>query len=282
MIYFCIVLYNKLLDDSLTWQKMSSNFVIQSSESQVLIFDNSNNLDIAQQNENSCLSKNIVYLTKSENVGLSRAYNLVLNKIQKDYSFNNNDYIVWLDDDTEVTQEWLSELSNEVSKNKYDIITPIISSPDGTIYSPNSAGIMKNNLSLNTSKQSKIKKFNAINSCLCVRLTIFDDYRYDERLFLDQVDQKFFDDLRKKEFSYKILNTQIIQNFSQRSSKIPNSYIKRFDIRCKDILVYAKLSNNYGILFLLIIKLFLLALGLFKKTKNFRYIKVMLSSVFHR
>ncbi|WP_270330185.1 glycosyltransferase [Lapidilactobacillus dextrinicus] len=261
---------------------MSSNFVIQSSESQVLIFDNSNNLDIAQQNENSCLSKNIVYLTKSENVGLSRAYNLVLNKIQKDYSFNNNDYIVWLDDDTEVTQEWLSELSNEVSKNKYDIITPIISSPDGTIYSPNSAGIMKNNLSLNTSKQSKIKKFNAINSCLCVRLTIFDDYRYDERLFLDQVDQKFFDDLRKKEFSYKILNTQIIQNFSQRSSKIPNSYIKRFDIRCKDILVYAKLSNNYGILFLLIIKLFLLALGLFKKTKNFRYIKVMLSSVFHR
>jgi hypothetical protein len=114
--------------------------------------------------------------------------------------------IIWFDDDTHITEEYFITLKDSlINKKDSDVFAPIIYGQNGKIYSPNSAGFLMNKLLRTIDDKIDYNKFNAINSCLAVRKYIYMDYRYNEKLFLDSVDQNFFDDLRKTSVS-SILN----------------------------------------------------------------------------
>ena len=239
-IYIVVVVYNKELSDSVTIKKID-NINIKNIE--IVVIDNST---ISTSNEKIANSMGYHYLNMNGNKGLSKSYNIALNYINNELNAKDNDYILWMDDDTEISNDYLKKINNEFeSEELHDIYAPIVVGQDGKIYSPNSFRYLKNKLIDNLNDIGKIKKYNAINSCLCVCLSVYKDYRYDEVLFLDQVDTNFFDDMRKSNKKMKTLDVVIHQNFSQRGTNLNGKkMIPRYKIRIKDIMRYGR-KNIY-------------------------------------
>ncbi|WP_460018131.1 glycosyltransferase, partial [Lactovum odontotermitis] len=158
MIAYAIVLYNKNIEDSNTFFFLKSCV----DKSQILVFDNSDNPEFCLNNEKKCKNEGITYLSQNENIGLSRAYNCILNNIFAESKVNFT-YICWLDDDTILESKFLKEQEEAVNE-KYDIFVPKIKGQDGIIYSPNEAGFIKNKLVVSQNHVPKFQKFNAINS----------------------------------------------------------------------------------------------------------------------
>lgn len=126
----------------------------------------------------------------------------------------------------------------------FDVFVPVIYGQNGVIYSPNESGWLKGKYIKSLEQQISQNKFNAINSCLAVRLKAYKGYTYDEGLFMDCVDTKLFDDFRKKELKFCTLPVKIYQNFFQRSdSRNVKKYWNRFRIRINDTLYYSSLNG---------------------------------------
>ena len=77
----------------------------------------------------------------------------------------------------------------------YDVFVPVIYGQNGVIYSPNEVGWLKGKYISSPEQKIPQNKFNAINSCLAVRLRVYKEYMYDENLFMDCVDTISFSDL---------------------------------------------------------------------------------------
>jgi len=228
-----VVVYNCECENSETCKRLTKIF--KKNNIQVVVIDNST---IETKNVEVIHKYGWTYLSMEKNLGLSVAYNCAINYIN-DFSFNK--IIIWFDDDTEVTEEYFIKLRETVIKNSYaSIFVPIIYGIDNKIYSPNSRRFFRNKLMKN--EMSKIYKddFNAINSCMAIRMSVFKNYRYDENLFLDSVDQKFCEDMCKAKINFNIVNVKITQNFFQRSKRISADQAwKRYRTRIRDFMCYA-------------------------------------------
>ncbi|MCJ1974323.1 MAG: glycosyltransferase [Lactococcus sp.] len=272
-IIYAVVLYNGFYYNSETLTFLTKEM----KDNLIIVFDNSDKKEFYSINKHVLSKeKQVVYISNEENVGLSKAYNFIL-----DFIFANinptNKYICWLDDDTYLALEYFRE-QNEAVQRGFDIFVPKIIGQDGIIYSPNNAGYLKNKL-INTGYDvDNFKKFNAINSCLTVNLKIYSELRYNETLFLDQVDQLFFDQLRKINFTFKVGEYIVLQNFSQRDKELSSNYINRFKIRVKDIIRYGEESPDNNIL-ICYLKNCLLGLMFFKKTLNLKYLVISMLSI---
>lgn len=241
-LFAVVVVYNKSLNESKTITNLLS-FAIPNL--QIIIVDNST---FYYNNNKLCEEWNIHYISMQGNKGLSKAYNVALNYICQ--TFRENDLVIWFDDDTQITKEYFTILDKALSQgNKYDVFAPFIYGQNGKIYSPNNSGFLKNKLLKSITDNVNYNRFNAINSCLAVRVHLYKNYRYDERLFLDSVDHNFFDDLREKKMNFKILPTSIQQNFFQREIFSDGSLIKkRLEIRITDLMIYSRKKVKYTLL----------------------------------
>jgi len=246
MIYCVVVVYNKSISKSITIRNLSQ---INREDIVVVVVDNSTK-DFG--NKESCQILGNHYIDMCGNRGLSKAYNTSLNFIM---SFAKmEDVVVWFDDDTDISEDYFTHLNEAILSNSFDVFVPLIRGQDGIIYSPNNNCFLKNRL-VKSINEINFKKINAINSCLAVRFRLFVDYRYDEELFLDSIDQNFFDDLRVMGVNFKILDIVINQEFSQRANILDKTLIvPRLRIRVKDLMVYARKSWLYT--FLGVIKAF--------------------------
>lgn len=232
-----VVLYNKSIKESITLQNLIG---LGDNDISICVVDNSTS---DYGNEKYCRDSGMLYINMSGNKGLSKAYNVAVK------TSHGTDMFVLLDDDTEITDDYFKVLKKEASrKEDVDIFAPVIIGQDGIIYSPNEYHFLKNNLVLNKGNREIIQsRFNAISSCLAIRSKVFEDYEYDERLFMDLVDQYFC--LRQRQLGRKFstLDTRIHQNFSQRNSDIDViKYWNRMKIRLKDIMTYALLLGGRG------------------------------------
>lgn len=142
------------------------------------------------------------------------------------------------DDDTDVTKQYFEQLQIALDSNPdVDIFAPIIYGQDGVIYSPNRYNFMRSQYIQESSQEIPQEEFNAIASCLAIRMRVFQNYRFNEKLFVDQVDQNFFYDQRKKNKKFMKLNVEIKQNFYQRGLKLSaESGWKRLRLRIIDIM----------------------------------------------
>jgi len=187
------------------------------------------------------------------NAGLSKAYNRALEYLRP--IAKPNSLVMWLDDDTEVTREYVEMLQDEAEKEtKCDIFMPVIIGQDGVFYSPNEGGFMKSKFMKKPNDEINMSKINGINSCLSVRYRVFNSYRYTEDLFMDLTDNQFFDDMRERNASIMIVRTVIHQKFFQRDYEANiDSVINRFRLRITDFMIYAR-KKGFRYLLLALVK----------------------------
>ena len=235
--YAVVVLYNKKIQDSITISRLTQ---MQEEHLHIIVLDNSTD-DYVVENQIHFSSNLLNYHSMGENVGLSRAYNYALSILNNK---SENDIVIWFDDDTPIKREYFDCLKDKAEDKTYDVFVPVIYGQNGVIYSPSKAGWLKGKYIRSPQQKISQDKFNAINSCLAVRLKAYKGYAYDEGLFMDCVDTKLFDDFRKKGVQFCVLPVKICQNFFQRgSSKGVQKYWNRFQIRIKDTLYYSQFAG---------------------------------------
>ena len=168
-----------------------------------------------------------------------------------------------------MSRDYFKKLKKIAGLNEeVDIFAPIVKGQDGIIYSPNSSNFLKNHLIAGIADINKIKKFNAISSCLAIRFRVFDTYRFNESLFMDEVDQKFCEDQRNLNRKFEVIDVFVNQSFHQRNPElVANNFWPRFKIRVRDIMMYGKLKGKHYI-FLAFVKSNLLGLQFAIKTKD--------------
>lgn len=235
-----IVIYNKKVEDSITCKNILNN---SDNSLGMLVVDNSTS-DFG--NKAYCSKKNIDYISMDGNKGLSKAYNAAVDACKE------KDAIILFDDDTEVTEEYFEKLDDALTiYHDVDIFAPIIYGQDGVIYSPNEYNFMRSNFIKSPNQEVSQKKFNAIASCLAIRMRVFDNYRFNEKLFVDQVDQNFFYDQRKKNAKFQKIDVKILQNFYQRGKNLtPEAGWRRLKLRIIDIMRQTRLIDGRKIRFL--------------------------------
>ena len=113
------------------------------------------------------------------------------------------------------------------------------------------------------------ERFNAIASCLAIRERVFANYRFDESLFIDQVDQYFFCEQRKLGRKFMKIDVVIKQNFYQRGDVLDaDKAWKRMNLRLTDIMKHAELMENPKYLLLGFIKCYALSLQIAMKSRS--------------
>lgn len=261
-----VVVYNKKISESITYQKIKDidNAI------DILVVDNS---EIETGNAGYCEKNGIRYVSMHGNMGLSKAYNRAVDNSQ------SSDVIVLFDDDTEVTSEYFEKLGKGLDEHPdADVFAPIIRGQDGVIYSPNEFNFLRNHFISSPDQDVSQNSFNAIASCLAIRMRVFDNYRFNEKLFVDQVDQHFFCEQRKLERKFEKLDVEILQHFYQRGASLtPEAGWRRLKLRIVDVFRHARLMGGGKYVILAFIKCCGLGVQIGKKSKS---IGVIIKSLF--
>lgn len=233
--YAVVVIYNTNVNESITLSNLQK---ITGYQINMLVVDNSTR-DMG--NEGICKKRGWTYISMNGNAGLSKAYNKALDYIKE---CTTKGIVIWFDDDTNVTQEYFDTLDADVTKHtEIDIFVPIIQGQDGRFWSPNEYHYLRNKQLKSKNQTIKANRFNAINSCTAVRISIYQNYRYSEKLFLDQVDHQFFEDQRTLGRKFKKMNVIIHHNFSIRSKMDSIDKVKiRYSIMIPDFLIFCNKS----------------------------------------
>lgn len=242
MLNALIVIYNKSCIESTTF-KFISNY---SKKINIIVFDNST---IDYGNKEYCEANGISYYTVNKNIGLSRAYNFVLNKIKLDKS----DYLLILDDDTTLNDEYIKEVLESINENNADILLPIVMS-NKKIISPSNIQFECRVKQIENLDEINLNKITAINSGMVVRTSVYNYVLYNEDMFLDYVDHDFMSKIREKRMKIKILNSKINQNFSRDEVKSKEQFNFRYKIYKKDFKIYCKTRRRMLYYYINIIK----------------------------
>lgn len=253
MLNALIVIYNKSCIESTTF-KFISNY---SKEINIIVFDNSN---IDYGNKEYCESNGISYYTMNQNIGLSRAYNFVLNKIK----LNKSDYLLILDDDTTLNDEYIREVLESINENNADILLPLVWSKDELI-SPSYVSFNCRVKRIKDASAINKKNITAINSGMVIRTNIYNNIKYNENLFLDYVDHDFMKKVRENNYKIKVLNSSIYQAFSRNEKQTLSNVKIRFNIYKKDFKKYCINCNKKWFYYINIWKLRIVYLFKYKK-----------------
>ena len=106
-LYAVVLLYNTKIEDSITCKKIEES---NCKNLKIIIIDNSTkNL----KNEEICRNKKYQYISMNGNKGLSISYNVAIDFIKNKENADEDDYIIWLDDDTELTKQYFEALKNQ-------------------------------------------------------------------------------------------------------------------------------------------------------------------------
>lgn len=228
MLYALIVVYNKKCEDSITLNSLKKYL----NKINIIIYDNS-----TKEFNNSiyCKKNNLEYYTQHKNDGLSKAYNFVINEKK----FDNDDYMIILDDDTFLSEEYLDEVIYLTQKKQYDILLPVVIS-NNKIISPSVIEFgCRVKMIGNLDKINK-NKITAINSGMVVKMNVYNYVKYNDNMFLDYIDHDFMKNIRNNNYEIKIMNSTINQNFSRFEKKDIDSELFRFRIYLKDFKIYCK------------------------------------------
>lgn len=211
-----IVLYNKLIKDSQAYETLKNTYL------DLFFIDNSDQEIYVKNNQEFANNYNLHYYSMHGNIGLSKAYNFFV----KEAKCLGYDYILISDDDTLYTQEFLDELQDNLSKD-YDVILPIIRDNIlGHLVSP-AVRQRKISKAIIGKPEGDFNVIGAFNSGMCVNLRCYDNWQYNENVFLYFVDIDFCDNnLVKNKLKTHVLDCEIRQNCSS-SEPFSDQSLKR-------------------------------------------------------
>ncbi len=219
-IYAIIVLYNKDLEESVTY-----NCLKEIKEINIIVCDNSTE-DRFSKNLNSA---DIDYINMRGNKGLSKAYNQAIDTIRE-----KEGIVCLFDDDTNVNQEYFEKIRDILYRDDIsDIYLPLVYDKVGLLSPSYMEGVRSKRIS--DINNINLEKISGINSGMAINLSVFKDYKYDEGYFLDSVDHNFIRDMKKRSKKIEILNdVRIEQNFFMNEKSTMDKSLKRFEIYKKD------------------------------------------------
>ena len=234
-LFFIVVLYNKNFEQSKTCTHLHK--INKKYFSNIIILDNST---VSNDVSKNCLSFGWNYISMNGNKGLTSAYNKGIDFIKNHCSYSDTDIVILLDDDTDITNDYIISLEHaSFEHNDINIFIPRIVSDTGELISPSRYTPYKN-YKLKKLSSVNINNILAINSCLAIRLCIFNDYVYNSNLFLDYVDSQFFYDMRKRNENFYLLDSEIVHSFFMKSNNDYFKEINRMRILKKDYRAFVK------------------------------------------
>ncbi len=220
-ILITVVLYKKSIDESITLNSLMDiplNF-------KIVIYNNSALDD--EVSSKYILSNLEVYYLPQRNVGLSESYNNSFRIAQE----LNLKYLLFLDDDTLLSEKYFVDLKKVMNFNFKGIIVPRLIC-NNRIISPYRSFFSEGFL-LRRKIQGicPAKNFSVFNSGLCIPLSIFEKIGgYNENVPLYYSDVVFFYEYKKKYTNFLVLDVDIQHAYSALSSKQSLEFkICRFD-----------------------------------------------------
>lgn len=174
-------------------------------------------------------SFNIKYIPDENNSGVSKAYNTA-SQIGKDLG---KKYILLLDQDTEISQNYFCDLSK--IDDIYTLVVPVLKDK-GKIISPCKYILGRGSI-LNYSECKEgihlLKKRNFLNSGSLISITLFNKLNgYDENIPLYFSDFNFFNRLKKIEKQYYQMNTIFSHEMSSNDENNLDAFKNRFELYC--------------------------------------------------
>jgi GT2 family glycosyltransferase len=230
-----MVVFNNELINSLAFCNFTK---LGNDRIKLVIIDNSNNgINNKQYLQEQ---QNIYYIKNEKNVGLCKGMNIGLDYLPS-LDITPNDLVVFLNDDTGISPAFFTLLCKEYDSNSGDIFAPIIIGQDGKFYSPARQGFFKNHYIKNSQEVIPSSKYFAIMSGTSASWRILCNYRFDDRIFMDFIDNDFCYSQKKLGRVFKTLNIILPHNLALKNPKLSSKKIKqRYRIWIPDFLTYCK------------------------------------------
>lgn len=201
----------------------------------LILCDNSTVYEIINKNKEAIqdlkekTNVNINYISMNGNAGLSHAYNEGL-------SFAKGDVVCIFDDDTLPSDTFLIEMQKAIRANGKGIYLPYIYSNDILLSPLKSVGPAI--IRCKDPAQVKMNHLYAFNTGMTITRDIFSKLRFDDRLFVDNVDHAFCRDAHKQDLNFHIVPAvKLQQNYSVETDDKDKAII-RFKTRKNDIHIY--------------------------------------------
>ena len=231
-----IVIYNSDISKSVTFNNINS---MAMDNCYILVVDNSTK---ENDNEEKCKLPRCYYVNSGGNVGLSKGLNIGI-----DYIYNNlhpkaNDLIIQLNDDTGVNKEYFELLLDLAKRHPdTDIFAPVMQGQDGVYYSPAYNNFFKHKHIKSADEIVPQNRYMCIASATASREKVFDNYRFDEGIFMDLIDNNFCDDQRALGRRFETMPIVIQQNLALKNPNLTmNKVQRRYRIWIPDFLYYCK------------------------------------------
>lgn len=219
-----VVIYNTACQDSPTCRALEKLSGIT-----VLIYDNSTR-DFG--NREYCEKAGWVYLGGQGNLGLSKAYNACIGYL-KDKPVA--DMLCLFDDDTDLEPAYFDALEKAKGKGGRIFVPTIFAG--GSLISPcilDSGHKVRTFASEEEARAYTGENLSAINSCMAIDLGVFDDFRYDENIFLDGIDHNFTQAMKARGEKITMIDYRCNHAFSGVETPPKASALVRFKIYAKD------------------------------------------------
>lgn len=265
MFYITFVLYNKHIEEISSGENI--RFLVEkygTDNIKVIVIDNSDNAKFVSDNRKSWESfcDGIKYIKNDENLGLARSYNRVLKFVFKSGADSANDFMMFMDDDTLFSYEYLEsvylaalenradneafdkDINNIDISNKINVIAGLINS-GGIPMSPLYSFKFSYGLKDYVTEAGIYDDIICINSGTAVRLEALRKVGgFEKRLFMDMVDYTLFYKLRRRALcKVLILPVKTEQRFSGRTRMDKKSALRRYEIFKKDFEVYSEIAH---------------------------------------
>lgn len=219
-----VVIYNTACQDSPTCRALQ-----KLSDITVLIYDNSTK---NFGNREFCESAGWVYLGGQGNLGLSKAYNACIDYLKDG---NKADMLCLFDDDTDLEPAYFDALEKARQKGGRIFVPAIFAG--GALISPcilDAAYRVRMFADAAEAKAYTGETLSAINSCMAIDLEIFDDFRYDENIFLDGIDHNFIQAMKARGEKIHMMDYRCSHAFSGVEKPPKAAALVRFQIYAKD------------------------------------------------
>lgn len=221
-----VVLYNVTCRDSSTCQALQG----LENPVPVIVYDNSTR-DMG--NRQACRELGWTYLGGEGNRGLSVAYNAAIQCLR---DRNWQGLVCLFDDDSAFDENYFRCLREVSGKSPCKIFVPVIVSGE-KILSP--VELLPGQRVRRFAHQQELESYrgehlSAINSGMAVDISLFDNYRYDEHIFLDGIDHTFVADMKKRGEQICVIPYRCIHGFSGDQHPPKAEALTRFSIFARD------------------------------------------------
>lgn len=192
----------------------------------------------------------VIHDNTYDNLGLSAAYNKIIAAIGEEVA-----YVCLLDDDTILPEDFFAVMACAIAESGADIYLPLVVDQKGLLspyrfgrYLPRRLHDISELSDGDVSRPDtpdaiaqlagSAAQLAGISSGLVIRRELLRRVRFDERLFVDCVDQAFFRDARAAGASIRLVTEVILLQHFSGSSATRAQALQRFATQRQDILTF--------------------------------------------